>query len=589
MRRVTISRVTPAAVALRHKSHHSQAPPPTPPPATGGSGEIIYSSRYPSVLAEIDQHRSFHEFFAQCCAKFADKTAFVCGVTEEKKSYSDVLKDTDAFARVLFHQGHVRPGHVVAIFSPNSVEYASIFHGALALGAAVTTMNPSFTPSEIQKQLELSDARVVVTIKPLVDIVRAAVTALEAGDAKRRHKITVLVSTPQLLTTGRGLATVPASEAHCSRDPNGVIVLPFSSGTTGLPKGVQLTNRNLVSNLLQTESAIWIGADSVMMAILPYFHIYGMMAVLHLVIKAGAAQVVMPKFEMVPYLRLLEKHKASHLFVAPPVVVGLVKHPMTQTVNRDCVRTIMSGAAPLGADVQKMCEGLFPHAKVIQGYGLTETSPVISATPHAEAKLGSGGVLAADTELRFVSPESGKDASPGGEGELWVRGPQVMKGYLRAEDTRLVMRPGGWFATGDIGHVDRDGYLFITDRLKELIKYKGFQVAPAELEALLLTHPFIADALVVGVPVDDGSGDEVPTAHVVLKPTVTAEERAHAAQAVIDFVASKVSHYKQLRGGVRVVDSVPKSPSGKLLRRIVRAAEIEALRHPKPPTEGSKA
>jgi acyl-CoA synthetase (AMP-forming)/AMP-acid ligase II len=341
---------------------------------------------------------------------------------------------------------------------------------------------------------------------------------------------------------------------------------------------VQLTSRNLLSNVFQTQALCDFSRSDVMMSVLPFFHIYGLVVLLHGMMNVGAAQVIFPRFDMELYAQKLAQHRATCLFVAPPIMVGFAKHPAIQHVERSSVRTIMSGAAPLGPEIQRMVEAVFPSAAVGQGYGLTETSPVLTISLDRQ-HMGSVGLPAPDTELRIVDVGQaldggctlqGVDAAVGEEGEVWARGPQVMKGYLRADDTAKVMADGGWFRTGDIGRIDSaTGALYITDRLKELIKYKGQQIAPAELEAVLLSFPAVQDALVVGVPDPNSAGCELPRAHVVLRPGQHA-----SADDIERFVDAKVAPHKRLRGGVRFVATVPKSPSGKLLRRVVRQQEI---------------
>jgi acyl-CoA synthetase (AMP-forming)/AMP-acid ligase II len=277
---------------------------------------------------------------------------------------------------------------------------------------------------------------------------------------------------------------------------------------------------------------------------------------------AGATVVVMPKFELVPYLDLVERHRATVLHVVPPIVVALAKHPAVAGRDFSFVRKLFSGAAPLGADVSEQCTRRI-GCVLQQGYGMTEASPATHITPDhgAKTKLGSIGCPVANTECRVVDAATGRDVEPGADGELWVRGPQVMRGYLnRPEETRATVDADGWLHTGDIGHADADGDFYVVDRLKELIKYKGMQVPPAELEAALLSHPAVADAAVV--PLADAEGGEIPRAFVVLKSPATAD-------ALMAHVAERVAPYKKVRR-IDFVDAIPKSPSGKILRRLLK-------------------
>jgi acyl-CoA synthetase (AMP-forming)/AMP-acid ligase II len=346
-----------------------------------------------------------------------------------------------------------------------------------------------------------------------------------------------------------------------------VVVLPYSSGTTGLAKGVMLTHRNLVSNIEQTLATVELSDVDAFAAVLPFFHIYGMQLLMNMGLRVGATIVTMPRFDLEQFLSLHQEHRLTRAFVAPPMVLALAKHPIVDTYDLSALRWILSAAAPLSADLAIEC-GQRVGCEVVQGYGMTELSPVSHATPSGMFKPGSVGVTVPDTEVMIVDPATGSPLGVGDDGEVWVRGPQVMKGYLDNEAaTKETIDDDGWLHTGDVGHVDADGYLFVVDRLKELIKYKGFQVPPAELEALLLTNPHIADAAVIGLGDDDAG--EIPAAYVVLKQghDITAAE-------IQRFVAGRVASYKQVRK-VSFIDAIPKSPSGKILRRVLRDAAAQ--------------
>jgi acyl-CoA synthetase (AMP-forming)/AMP-acid ligase II len=359
------------------------------------------------------------------------------------------------------------------------------------------------------------------------------------------------------------LAATPGNPPRVVIEPDDLVALPYSSGTTGLPKGVMLTHRNLVANILQLQATgHYVLNDETTVAFLPFFHIYGLTVIGLGGLWAGATCVVMPKFELDPYLDLVERHRATLLHVVPPVVVALAKHPGVAGRDFAAIRKLFSGAAPLGAELTEQCLRRI-GCVVQQGYGLTETSPVahVSSGDPAKIKHGSIGSPVANTECRVVDPETGADLPAGGDGEIWIRGPQVMRGYFnRPEETRATIDADGWLHTGDIGHADEDGDFFIVDRLKELIKYKGMQVAPAELEAVLLAHPAVADAAVVALK--DSEAGEIPRAFVVLKGAATAAE-------LIAYVAERVAPYKKVRR-VDFIGAIPKSASGKILRRLLR-------------------
>jgi acyl-CoA synthetase (AMP-forming)/AMP-acid ligase II len=332
-----------------------------------------------------------------------------------------------------------------------------------------------------------------------------------------------------------------------------------------------LTHRNLVANLVQTEVVQIVGEDEKIMAVLPFFHIYGMQVIMNQGLYRGTTIVSMPRFELEPFLQAVQQYGVTRLFLAPPIVVALAKHPLVDKYDLSSVKTIFSGAAPLDAETARVC-GERIKCRVSQGYGLTETSPVSHSVSDRSPEVvpGSVGPSLPNTECKIVDVASGEELGRNQDGEIWIRGPQVMKGYLNNEGaTAASIDADGFFHTGDIGHIDdRDEY-FIVDRLKELIKYKGFQVPPAELEAVLLSHPKVADAAVIGIP-DDEAG-EIPKGFVVLKdPSATPEE-------LMAFVAEKVAPHKKIRQ-LAIVDEIPKSASGKILRRVLKDREKAAAK-----------
>ena len=298
------------------------------------------------------------------------------------------------------------------------------------------------------------------------------------------------------------------------------------------------------------------------LAVLPFFHIYGMTVLMSYILAGGGALVTLPRFDLEAALRLAEAHRMRRLFVVPPVVLALAKHPMVDDFDLSALEIVFSGAAPLGAELEAACARRLGCA-VAQGYGMTEMSPVSHFSPAGRARPGSAGTTVPNTACRIVDPETGADLRAGEVGELWVQGPQVMLGYLNNPEATEATLRDGWLHTGDLGSIDADGGLFIVDRVKELIKVKGFQVPPAELEALLVSHPDVADAAVIGLP-DEECG-EVPAAFVVRAPG--ADPLPETLQA---FVAGHVASYKRLRK-LTFVDAIPKSPSGKILRRVLRA------------------
>ncbi|WP_322865236.1 AMP-binding protein [Aquicoccus sp. G2-2] len=448
-------------------------------------------------------------------------------------------------------------GKVVALMAPNIPEYCVVFHGAAWAGGTVTTINPTYTAHEINHQLNDAGADVLVTIALFADTAKEAIKGTGVND------IVIIGDAPEGMIPLTDLMAPPMAEQAPVDVAEHVVVLPYSSGTTGLPKGVMLTHLNLVVNVDQSLVPADVNEQEMTVAFLPFFHIYGLEVLMNIYLAAGGGLVTMPRFDLEMYLKLIAEYQTPRLWIVPPVALALAKHPLVGSYDLSCVEQVNSAAAPLGADVaEAMGKRLGTNAT--QGYGMTELSPVSHVSPFGKGKPGASGVNISNTESRIVDPETLNDLPLGEDGELWVRGPQVMKGYLNnAKATAETITDDGWLRTGDIGHFDEDGYLFITDRLKELIKYKGFQVAPAELEAALLSHPDISDAAVIGKP-DDEAG-ELPMAFVVAAPGKTAP----TLNEIGTFLKDRLAHYKQVRA-LEVIDEIPKSASGKILRRFLR-------------------
>lgn len=447
----------------------------------------------------------------------------------------------------------IGPGSVVALMAPNCPEFCVVFHAVALAGGCVTTVNPTYTAPELHHQLNDAGAGMLVTVAPFLETARAGVQGTAVT------QIALIGPGQDGLPGLADLAGAPLP-AQVPVPPDHVVCLPYSSGTTGLPKGVMLTQRNLVVNADQSLALARVTRGERTVAFLPFFHIYGLQVLMNIYLAAGGALVTMPRFDLEMFLTLCQSHRAKRLWIVPPVALALAKHPMVERFDLSSVEQINSAAAPLGADVaEAMAARLGTSAT--QGYGMTELSPVSHVTPPGMGRKGASGLTIPNTETRIVDPATLADVPEGADGEIWVRGPQVMKGYLNnPAATAATITQDGWLRTGDIGHVDADGYLFITDRLKELIKVKGFQVAPAELEALLLTHPAITDVAVIGVP--DPDAGEVPMAFVTGANPPTLEQ-------VQAFLAPQVAHYKQIRH-LHIIDAIPKSASGKILRRMLR-------------------
>jgi acyl-CoA synthetase (AMP-forming)/AMP-acid ligase II len=437
--------------------------------------------------------------------------------------------------------------------APNLPDYAVAFLAVAQAGAVNTTANGLYGVEELTFQLRDAGARMLVTHPALADraLPAAAAAGIDAivafGEVEGAEPFTSLL--------GDGPPPVPSIDPAAD-----TVSLPYSSGTTGMPKGVRLTHRNLVANVHQLEPILELDPDDVVMGVLPFFHIYGQTVVMAAGLRAGAAIITMPRFDLEQYLTLIQEYRATRLFVAPPLVVAFAKHPLVDRYDLSSLRHVMSGAAPLDAELSGEASGRI-GCRIVQGYGMTEASPVITCvSAFGEDRPGTVGPLVGSTEGRIVDPETGLDVESGEPGELWARGPQVMPGYLgNDEATSATIVDGGWLRTGDIATADADGWITIADRLKELIKVKGYQVAPAELEALLLTHTAIADACVIPIP--DGEAGERPKAFVVLRGDAEPAE-------IIAWMGERCAPHKRLVA-VEIVDEVPKSASGKILRRLL--------------------
>jgi 4-coumarate--CoA ligase len=493
------------------------------------------------------------EYVLRRMAAAGDKPALIDGPTGRVLTYDQLEAGIRSLAGGLVARGF-RKGDVLAIMSPNVPEYAVVFHGVAMAGGVVTTINPTYIDREVHHQLVDSGATLMVTIPMFIDLARKAAEGTSVTDIFVLGESDVAPSVTELF--GAPLSQqVPVTG-------DDVVVLPYSSGTTGLAKGVMLTHRNLVANIIQTVAPAELRDDETVIAVLPFFHIYGMQVLMNCGLAVGVTIVTMPRFDLEEFLRLHQEYGITRSFVAPPIVVALAKHPMVDRFDMSKLEQIFSGAAPLSADLAAEA-GARLGCEVVQGYGMTELSPVSHLTPRGQFRPGSVGVTAPGTETLIMDITTGEAAGIDADGEVWVRGPQVMKGYLNNPSaTEATIDADGWLHTGDIGHVDSAGHLYIVDRLKELIKYKGFQVAPAELEALLLAHPSVADAAVIGIP--DEEAGEVPAAYVVPRPGTSLTE-----DEVKGFIAGQVAHFKQL-DRVTFVDAIPKSASGKILRRVLK-------------------
>jgi acyl-CoA synthetase (AMP-forming)/AMP-acid ligase II len=519
---------------------------------------MIYRSSYPPVdIPDI----SLSELLFRSCDRWAHRPALIDAPTGRTLTFAQLRQAVERVAAGFARNG-VQQGDVVAFYAVNSIEFAVAFHAVTSLGAITATVNPAFTSEEVERQLRRDGARFLLTQSELLECAEAAtacapVQAIFVIGGTDRH-----VSFDSLLSC-EGHPPLPT--IHPATDVAGIF---SSSGTTGLPKGVMITHRNLVAIAQQMEALGEVSDHDVMPAQLPFYHFFGVFVNLTAALAAGTTSVILPRFDLDAFLKLIQDYRVTRAFAVPPVMVMLAKRPEADRYDLSSLQTIVCGAAPLGADVEAAVSQRL-GCKVKQIYGMTEIVPTHIAPDDVPwSKQGSVGVVAPNTEVRIVDPSSGLDVAPGDPGEIWSRGPQSMKGYFNNPDaTASTKDADGWIHTGDLGSADADGYFYIVDRLKELIKYKAYQVAPAELEALLLTHPAVADVAVVRSPDDDAG--EVPKAFVVRSAPVDEKD-------IIEFVAERVAPYKKVRR-VEFIDAIPKSPSGKILRRLLVERELSSI------------
>ena len=531
-------------------------------------------SSYPDV--DIPRATVYDYLFGSLTDADRHRTAMVDAATGAATRYGELVDRINAVAAELARRG-VKPGDVVGLHCPNSTAFAIVFHGALRAGATVTPINSLYTADEIARQLADCSATWLFSASALAD---AAAEAADTAGIPWQFAAQLVEESIAAAASSSGAGAGGARAPGLDIDPaTHLAVLPYSSGTTGLPKGVMLSHRNLVANVVQCEALIGLERDDRVLAVLPFFHIYGLTVLLNFALSARAQLVTLPRFELEPFLDAIGKNECTWVFIAPPIAVALAKHPLVDRYDTSSVKVIFSGAAPLdGALATAVARRL--DCKVRQGYGMTELSPVSHAVPASrdDLPMRSVGLALPNMECRLVHPGSGADipvpaTGTSRPGELLCRGPNVMLGYLNnPEATAEAIDADGWLRTGDIATVSAEGVYAIVDRLKELIKYKGYQVAPAVLEAVLLGHPRIADAAVIGIPDDDGQ--EVPKAFVVLQA-----DAALTGDEVMDYVSARVAPHEKVRR-VEFIDAIPKSTSGKILRKDLRASERVSAAEP---------
>ncbi|KAK7444255.1 hypothetical protein VKT23_015265 [Stygiomarasmius scandens] len=583
----------------------------------------IYTSPVPNL--PIHEQSVFTRLLSQDSptsigGQAATNVAFVDAATGAKITRGQLRSLALTFGYALRNHPKInaKRGDTILLYSPNSLAWPVLVFGSIAAGLKCTFANSAYTPQELVHQYGDSRAKMVMTTPEGLTTVRDMFKGVGVSKAEADSRIIIirnelawaggpdapanpaeagLLTLDELLKSKGSLAAEEKFDGKLAKE---TAFLCYSSGTTGKPKGVETTHQNVTSvidSVKATFPPMSYESDRVL-AILPMYHIYGAVKLIFFPLLCGVPCIIMPRFDPVQFCANIQKYKITVSLIVPPVLVLMARHPVVDQYDLSSLRVMFSGAAPLGADLVKQVTSRFLAKRkkesnpsnglaIVQGYGLTETSPTTHLLPTEDAirKIGSIGILLANLEARLVVDDEGGpgkeiDAPEGERGELWIRGPTVMKGYLNNPSaTANSITPDGWFKTGDIAIRDKDGYYYIVDRRKELIKYKGFQVPPAELESILLSHPDIADAAVIGVD-SIKEATELPRAYVVHANPVSLKTNADKeafGRGVAKWMETKVAKHKFLRGGVVVIDVVPKSAAGKILRRELRERAKQEL------------
>ncbi|KAK7265279.1 hypothetical protein RJT34_32897 [Clitoria ternatea] len=534
--------------------------------------DFIFRSKLPDI--PIPTHLPLHSYCFENLPQFQHRPCLINGATGETLTYADVDLTARKIAAGL-HKIGIRQGDVIMLLLRNSPQFALAFLGASHRGAVITTANPFYTPAELAKQATATKTRLIITQSAYVSKIKSF--------AENEDVMIMCIDSDSSEDNGvlhfSALSNADETEAPAVKiSPDDVVALPFSSGTSGLPKGVMLTHRNLVTTVAQLVDGEnphqYTHSEDVLLCVLPMFHIYALNSILLCGIRSGATVLIVEKFEITTLLELIQKYKVTVASFVPPIVLALVKNGEAHRYDLSSIRAVITGAAPMGMELQEAVKSRLPHATLGQGYGMTEAGPLCISLAFAKepfkTKSGACGTVVRNAELKIVDPETGASLPRNQPGEICIRGTKVMKGYLNdPEATEKTITKEGWLHTGDIGFIDDDDELFIVDRLKELIKYKGYQVAPAELEALLIAHPNISEAAVVGMK--DESAGEVPVAFVVRSngSKITEDE-------IKQYISQQVVFYKRI-SRVFFTDSIPKAASGKILRKELTARLNQGL------------
>ncbi|CAI7634221.1 unnamed protein product [Penicillium glandicola] len=546
----------------------------------------IYRSPYPDL--DIKSVDLVSYLFSNPFNTPLDRPIYVNAISGEQYTFGDVIQRTRSLSNGLRQSIGVNPNDVVALFSPNTIDYPVVCHAIVGSRAIVAPTSAALTALELNAQLKTSGARFIIVHSSLLE------TAQKAAKGTSVEKIVLIDGqTPvngqptcnHLASTFAPVDFLTIDPVEADRQPTFIC---FSSGTSGAAKGVITTHQNITSNLQQWRyQMLDSGAPSQRparksaIAFLPFSHIYGLNLFICQCLMWGTTVVIMPRFDLDLYLSCIQKYRPDELSVVPPIALMLVKDPRVSKYDLSSVRKILSAAAPLTSELSSALEAKFTEISNTESWGLTETSPMATAVPNDRMDKRTTGVgcIVPNMQLRFVNPESMKDALVTSDGstepaEIWCRGPNVVMGYYNndeaTEQAFHVDEDGTrWFRTGDIGTIDRDGYVTIQDRIKEMIKYKGLQVIPSELEGKLVDHPDVEDAAVTGIWVDDRA-TELPVGFVVLSRQAQSRDQKAVLDGIHAWLNERIANHKRLRGGIHVLSQIPKSPSGKILRRQLR-------------------
>ncbi|CAO0803412.1 unnamed protein product [Mucor circinelloides] len=503
-----------------------------------------------------------------------DKPVYIDSNTDETVRYGE-LKTLIRQATAGFRRVGLKRGDCVCVYSPNHLGVPPIFLSVLASGGHVSPTNPAFNAQELEKLLVMSRAKYLIAHSFNLD--KALEAAKSVGipvsnvwcidnDPKKRAKHWKEV----LANSTEEADPIKYTAAECK---NTLAYLCFSSGTTGPPKGVKISHHNFIANAVELDQLVQSSSilqnNGNLLAVVPLFHIMGLFRFINMSLFEGRTVVLMAQYELEKMCQMIDKHKVTSVVAVPPMLLHLLNSPqIVDKYDFSHVETFHVGAAPVSLAMAEAIVKKFQRP-VLQGYGMTEVASVLTAQTPETYMPGSVGRMIGGIDAKVVD-ENGKDLPAGERGEICIKGPIVMLGYLdNPKATAEIIDSNGYLHTGDIGYVDKLGNWFIVDRCKELIKYNAYQIAPAELEDTLLKCSLVSDAAVIGI-FDEKKQTEVPRAYISLSPSGKALEEKEAIKQIHSFMNSKVINYKQLRGGIRLIDAVPKSVSGKILRKDLR-------------------